>query len=178
MHCSVALPRCAIPPRLRQFVCDPRHGLGVCASRTKVPTTGEAGSVLSESLGEHQISAQRLNDELPGADGGRVTYWAGVALEKRPHEVGNELIAGPITTADSVPGASSGNSDAVLVKQRGREKGVSIGGGHKLGTALRIRIGVSTTHGLVLAISPDPLAVRVALVTCDIDDYTGLSELP
>jgi hypothetical protein len=44
----------------RQLVCYPRHGAGVHFARTKVPARGEAGGVLRESLGEHEISMQGL----------------------------------------------------------------------------------------------------------------------
>jgi hypothetical protein len=65
---------------------------------------------------------QGLQDELPWPDSGRVTDQAGLARKECPHEVRNELIAGPIAAPNSIPGASAGN--VVAIKRLGREDSV------------------------------------------------------
>jgi hypothetical protein len=59
---------------------------------------------------------QRLQDELPWPDSGRVTDQAGLARKECSHEVRNELIAGPIAASDSIPGASARNGDTVSIE--------------------------------------------------------------
>jgi hypothetical protein len=47
-----------------------------------------------------------------------------LARKECPHEVRNELIAGPIAAPNSIPGASAGNGDVVAIKRLGREDSV------------------------------------------------------
>ena len=111
--------------------------------------------------------------------GWRKGFGSGTVTRKEcPHEVGNELVAGPIAAADRIPGASAArNRDAVTIDV-GRKERLAIGGGDQFGATLRVRIRIAAAHGLVFAISPDPLAVRIALVTGDIDHDARLFQLP
>src|SRR5262249_10464430 len=77
-----------------------------------------------------------------------------------------------------IPGTGARDGDTMSFERLGSEKRLSVCGGHELGATFRARIWISTAHGLVLAISPDPFSVRVALVAGDVHQNARLSKLP
>ncbi len=76
-------------PQARHAVGDPGDGLTVCLRWTEVPARGEARSVVHELPAEKQISAERIQDELPRPNGVWITDHAGPAGKKGPHQIGN-----------------------------------------------------------------------------------------
>src|SRR5262245_38120792 len=103
VHCGIMNPIGVVSPRPSHFVCNPRHRLGICVDWSKIPSRSKSRGLLCESLHEHEIAAQRFQYELPWSDSGRVSDQAGLTCEKRPHEIGDELVTGPIAAADCIP---------------------------------------------------------------------------
>ena len=105
------------PTSAYQFIRDPGHRLGVAPRvRNSSPKRTWTGSAASRSAST-QISAQRLQHELPGPNRGWIADQAGLSAEERPHEIRNELIAGPVAATDGISGASAGERDAVSVER-------------------------------------------------------------
>src|ERR1700752_2211390 len=91
----------------------------------------------------------------------RIADFENLARSKCPDRVGNETILRPVSTADDVAGPS---------RRCGRlTKASVIGRQQEFGAALAGAVGVMASHWLVLAISPYPLPVFVALVACNND---------
>ena len=109
----------------------------------------------------------------------RVSDQARFAGKERPHQVRNRADRWSSRRRRShCRRAHCASATPCLVHCRRREKRLPIGRGDELGATLRIRIGIASAHRLVLAISPDPLPVHVALVARDVDDDAGLLQLP
>src|SRR5882672_2350856 len=84
------------------------------------------------------------------------------------HHVGNELVAGPVSASDDVPGACGRNRFRGAPAGGGKE-GVPKGLGHQLGAGLAVGVGVVPSEAVGLAVAPNPLVVLVSLVARDVD---------
>src|SRR5215813_12329696 len=105
-----------------------------------------------------------FQDELPRSYRGRVTDWARSPGDERFDEVRNELMAGPVAATDRVAGTHAGDCHLMVFERLCCKERISIRACHKLGAALRIRVGIMAAHGFVLTISPDPFAVGITFV--------------
>src|SRR6185437_3904097 len=86
------------------------------------------------------------------------------------NDVDDEAIGGPISPADHIAGAGSGDGDFVLRVFLGRKKRVSIGAGDQFRTGLAVAVGIVPAEGIVLAIGPDPLLILITFIGGDDDD--------
>ena len=111
-------------------------------------------------------------------DGRRISDQARLSRQKRTHQIGNQLVAGPVAATDGIAGARAAERHAVAVERFRRKIGFSKRGRDEFGAALRIRIRISPAHRLAFAITPKPFAIFVALVAGHVHDDTRLLQLP
>src|SRR6188474_2911267 len=109
----------SVTPRLREPVRDPRHRLRIVVNRTEVPPGGKARGIVRQSLGEQEVSTQRLEHELPWTDGIGISDQTGLFCEEGSDQIRNQLIARPVTTADGIAGARTTERDPMTVKRSG-----------------------------------------------------------
>src|SRR6266481_1736690 len=174
----VLVPRGVTSPGVTQIICNPRNRLSVVVGRSKIPSRGKFGRILCQTLSEHQIATQGLQHELPRPRGERIPNRTGFFGKKGPNQVWNQLIAGPVTASDGVSGARGPQRDVMLRIKLRRKIGITKGGGDQLRATFGIGIRIMTSHGVVFAITPNGLAVGIALVAGYVNNYAWPLELP
>src|SRR6185436_10769040 len=122
-----------------------------------------------QTLGEHHVTGERVENVLPRPYSGRAANDHRLAVEESAHEVGYDPHVRPVTSADDVTGARAGDADTVLVKFVGRKEGRSVARRDELRARLAVRVRILSAQLVYLAISPRPLAIVVALVAGDHD---------
>ena len=97
----VFAPRGPGAPRSRQFIGYPRDWLGIGIPGAEIPGLRKSAGILAEPLGQQQVAAKR-SERTARDDRRKAPNEATLAGEKRPHQVGNQLIARPVAPTDGV----------------------------------------------------------------------------
>src|SRR5580765_1217324 len=109
MRGLVLFPGRMATPQSYEPVCNPRHGFGVGVLGAKIPRSGEARGIFCEVFCKEQVTVQRLENELPWPNGERAADNTGLLVDKSSHEIGKQLIPGPVPAADNIAGSGSGD---------------------------------------------------------------------
>ena len=117
---AIARPACLVSPQVNKRIRDPGDRPGIIFGGAEVPSGSKALGVFLQMLGQKQVSAQRLQNKLPGtvAEGFRMRQ---ARPPESPDEIRDQLIAGPVSSTyniacprrpgDTVPLMASGEKN-------------------------------------------------------------------
>ena len=160
-------PRAGAPGIDEDFSERP-HGDGIADGRTEIPAAGPAGRRLREHrAGEGEISGERFEHVLPGADRRGVSYRHRLACRQMPHDVRDDPIDGPIAAADDVAGPHRRQLHAMLGQPLRRKVAATICRREELSGALARAVGIAAAHRVAFVVWPAIVVRFVALVTRD-----------
>ena len=97
-------------------------------------------------------------------------------LGKGADQIDEQGVGGPVAATDYVPGSCTGQFHTMLRQAIRGEERVPVGPDRQLGRPLAAAVGIPFAHGIVFPISPDLLAVFIALVARNGDDGAGASQ--
>src|SRR5262249_27381670 len=160
-----------------KLVGNPRNGFGIVVGWTEIPGGSELRTVLTETLGKHQVTAYWFQHELPGPNSARVANQTRSSIKKCPNEIWNELVGRPIATANCISRPCTSDSNGVFIERFSRKKRITKSGCHEFRARLGICVRIATTHGLVLAVAPNKLAILITLIARYIDHSARPLEL-
>ena len=120
-----------------------------------------------------EVAGDGLQNVLPGAGGYFVADGDGLAGGEGPETVGYDAVGGPVSAADDVAGAGTGEEDEGVGTG---EVGSAVGSDGDFRSSFAGTVGIVPAHGVLLAIGVEPLAVFITLIRGDHDGHAGMGE--
>ena len=111
-----------VPHEPHHLIRNPRHWLGIGVSRAEIPSRGEFEPFSASRSASIRYPRRGSSTNCHGRMRKRISNQARLSRQESTHEIGNQLVAGPVAAADGISGAGTGERDAVTGRALQAEK--------------------------------------------------------